>query len=44
MANRDNVQWFEDGTYQGGIDSGFEAIHIYDLDKNVIAVFKKSTV
>ncbi len=43
MPNRDNVRWFEDGTYQGGTDRGFEAIHIYDLDKKVIAVFKKST-
>lgn len=43
MPNRDNVQWFEDGTYQGGTDRGFEAIHIYDLDKKVIAVFRKST-
>lgn len=43
MPNRDNVQWFEDGTYQSGTDREFEAIHIYDLDKKVIAVFKKST-
>ena len=43
MPNRDNVRWFEDGTYQGGTDREFEAIHIYDLDKQVIAVFKKST-
>ena len=43
MPNRDNVQWFENGTYQGGKDREFEAIHIYDLDKRVIAVFKKST-
>ncbi len=43
MPNRDNVQWFEDGTYQGGTDREFEAIHIYDLDKKVIAVFEKST-
>ena len=43
MPNRDNVRWFEDGTYQGGTDRGFEAIHIYDLDEQVIAVFKKST-
>ena len=43
MPNRDNVQWFENGTYQGGTDREFEAIHIYDLDKKVIAVFKKST-
>ena len=43
MPNRDNVRWFEDGTYQGGTDRGFEAIHIYDLDKQVIGVFKKLT-
>lgn len=43
MPNRDNVRWFVDGTYQGGTDREFEAIHIYDLDKQVIAVFKKST-
>ena len=43
MPNRNNVKWFEDGTYQDGTDRGFEAIHIYDLDKKVIAVFKKST-
>jgi hypothetical protein len=28
---------------QGGTDREFEAIQIYDLDKRVIAVFKKST-
>lgn len=43
MPNRDNVQWFDDGSYQGGTDRGFEAVHIYDLDKRIIAVFKKST-
>ena len=43
MPNRDNVRCFEDGTYQRGTDREFEAIHIYDLDKQVIAVFKKST-
>ena len=43
MPNRDNVRWFEHGTYQSGTDREFEAIHIYDLDKKVIAVFKKST-
>lgn len=40
MPNRDNVRWFENGTYQGGTDREFEAIYIYDLDKQVIAVFK----
>ena len=43
MPNRDNIRWFEDGIYQGGTDREFKAIHIYDLDKRVIAVFKKST-
>ncbi len=43
MPNRDNVLWFNNGTYQGGTDREFEAIHIYDRDKRVIAVFKKDT-
>ena len=43
MPNWKNVQWFDDGMYQAGTDREFEAIHIYDLDKRVIAVFKKST-
>ena len=43
MPNRENVLWFEEGSYQGGTDREFEAVHIYDPDKRVIAVFKKST-
>ena len=43
MPNRDGVEWFEDGTYQGSTNRGFEAIHIYDPTTRVIAVFKKST-
>jgi len=43
MPNRENVQWFDDGMYQAGTDREFEAIYIYDLDKRIIAVFKKST-
>lgn len=43
MLNRDNVKWFEDGTYQGGTDREFEAIQIYDVKNRVIAVFNKST-
>ena len=43
MPNRENVRWFEDGIYQGETDRQFEAIHIYDLNQHVIAVFKKST-
>lgn len=43
MPNRDNVRWFENGTYQGNTSREFEAFHIYDLDEQVIAVFKKST-
>ena len=43
MPNRDNVQWFEDGTYQVGTNREFNAIHIYDLNTRLIAVFKKST-
>ena len=37
------VQWFEDGTYQVGTNREFNAIHIYDLNTRLIAVFKKST-
>jgi hypothetical protein len=43
MPNRNNVTWFEDGTYQAGTNREFEAIHIYDQDRRIIAVFKKST-
>jgi hypothetical protein len=43
MPNRDNLQCFENVTYQGGINLVFDAIHIYDLDQQIIAVFKKST-
>ena len=38
MPDRDNFKWFENGTYQGGTDREFEAIHIYDLDKKVICL------
>ena len=43
MPTRNNVQWFENGTYQGNTNRGFEAIHIYDIDNKIIAVFNKST-
>ncbi len=43
MPNRRNVQWFEDGTYQRDTKLGFSAIHIYDQDTQIIAVFKIST-
>lgn len=44
MPDRENVIWFEEGTYQGGTNRGFEAVHIYDLNEKIIAVFKKSTL
>jgi len=43
MPNRKNIQWFDNGMYQGGTKRGYPAVHIYDLDKRVIAVFEKST-
>lgn len=43
MPYRKNIQWFDNGTYQGNTDRGYKAVHIYDLDNRVIAVFKKST-
>ena len=38
MPNRKNVKWFDDGT-----ERGYPAVHLYDRDKRVIAVFKKET-
>lgn len=38
MPNRNNVEWFKNGIYQGNTDLEFEAIHIYDLDKLEISV------
>jgi len=43
MPNRKNVQWFDDDIYQDGTERGYSAVHIYDLEKRVIAIFKKST-
>jgi len=43
MPNRENVLWVDDGMYQAGTDREFKAIYIYDMDKRVIAVFKKDT-
>jgi hypothetical protein len=42
MPKRKNVRWL-DGTYQVGTKREFEAIHIYDLDNKIIAVFNKET-
>lgn len=43
MPNRKNIQWFDNAMYQGGTERGYPAVHIYDKDKRVITVFKKST-
>jgi hypothetical protein len=43
MPNRKNVQWFDHGTYQGGTNREFDAVHIYDKDNQIIAVFRKDT-
>jgi hypothetical protein len=43
IPNRSNVKWFDHGTYQGGKNRGFDAVHIYDLDNQIIAVFRKDT-
>ena len=43
MPNRPNVKWFDNGMYQGVTKRGYPAVHIYDLDNQVIAVFKKET-
>jgi len=41
MSNRPKVEWFDHGTYQGGTNRGFDAVHIYDLDNQIIAIFRK---
>nr|WAJ48232.1 hypothetical protein DMDDKFKA_00011 [Haslea ostrearia] len=45
MPYRPNAIWFDqdDVTYQGGTDRGFPAVHIFDDDTKVIAVFNKQT-
>lgn len=42
MSERQSTIWFENGLYQGGTNRQFEAIHLYDPNKQIIAVFKKS--
>lgn len=42
MPNRPNVKWFDHGTYQGQTERGYPAVHIYDLEKRIIAVFQKA--
>lgn len=45
MPYRSNSIWFdqEDVTYQGGTDRELPAVHIFDDDTKVIAVFNKQT-
>lgn len=45
MPHRPKAIWFdqEDVTYQGGTDSEFPAVYIFDDDTKVIAVFNKQT-
>lgn len=42
MPYRNNVKLFKNAIYQPGTKRQFAAIFIYDLDENIIAVFKKS--
>lgn len=43
MLHRPNAIWFDqdDVTYQGGTDREFPAVHIFDHDTKVVAVFNK---
>jgi hypothetical protein len=41
MPNRKNGKWFDDGTYQGGTERSYPAVHIYEKDKRGITVFEK---
>jgi|GEM_PF-6240630 len=43
MPHRKNVQWFDHGTYQGGTNREFDAVHISDQENQMIVVFRKDT-
>ena len=45
MPHRPNAIWFDQDnvTYQGGTDREFPAVHIFDDDTKVVAVFNKQT-
>ena len=40
MPNRKKVKWFDNEMYQVGSDIEFLAVHIYDKENQVIAVFR----
>ena len=40
MPNRKGVELYKSGTYQGGRSREFDAIHLYDSETDVIAVFR----
>jgi len=41
MPNREDIQWFDNGMYQGGTERGYDSVNIYDQKTGVIAVYKK---
>ena len=43
MPNRDNIQWFDNGTYQKHTDREIDAILLYPTDSKGISVFDKDT-
>ena len=42
MPNRKDIQWFDNGMYQGGTERGYDSVNIYDPETRVIAVFRKA--
>ena len=41
MPNRPNIKQFSNGQYQGGTPKSCDSINLFDLDTNLIAVYKK---
>jgi len=41
MPNRKDIQWFDNGMYQGGTERGYDSVNLYDDETQVIAVFRK---
>ena len=43
IVENPNSIWFEEGTYQGGTDREVESINVYDEEKDLVTIFRRST-
>ena len=43
LLDKEKFEWVENGTHLGNTTRGYEAVHFYDPDSQILAVFKKST-